>query len=140
MKRYRFFRHTADAKFRAYGSSLEEAFANAALAVASLMWDWKRIALNTRIRVNVKGRDLQQLLVNFLEEVLYLMDTRGFLLGSVEDLTITRKGERFTLCAFFRGDTESGDYVIIGEVKAITYNEMMIREGTKSMVQVVVDV
>jgi SHS2 domain-containing protein len=37
MERYRFLRHTADAKFQAFGTTLEEAFINAALATASLM-------------------------------------------------------------------------------------------------------
>jgi len=40
MQKYRILPHTADAKFQAFGASLEEAFANAALATASLMWDW----------------------------------------------------------------------------------------------------
>jgi len=40
MERYRILPHTADGKFRAFGATREEAFANAALAAASLMWDW----------------------------------------------------------------------------------------------------
>ena len=35
MERYKFLAHTADAKFQAFGETLEEAFGNAALATAS---------------------------------------------------------------------------------------------------------
>ena len=62
---YRFLPHTADAKFQAFGDTLEEAFTNAALATASLMWDWKQIERKTEHRVLAEGRDLKQLLVSF---------------------------------------------------------------------------
>ncbi|MGB2763781.1 MAG: archease, partial [Candidatus Aminicenantaceae bacterium] len=34
VERYRFLEHTSDAKFQAFGNTLEEAFCNAALATA----------------------------------------------------------------------------------------------------------
>ena len=71
MERYRFLAHPADGKFRAFGSTLEEAFANAALAVAGLMWDWTIVEPEVEIPVALEGRDLPQLLGKFLEEVLY---------------------------------------------------------------------
>jgi len=140
VKKYRFFQHTADAKFQAYGQTLEEAFQHAALAVASLMWNWKRIDQKTEVPVQVDGRDLKQLLVNFLEEILYLLDTRSFLLSQVEDIAIRRKNSMYILQAIFKGDEYSSDYEISGDVKAITYNEMVIRENAPCMVQVVADI
>ena len=62
MERYRILPHTADGKFRAFGATLEEAFANAALAVASLMWDWTKVGTEASFRIEVRGRDLEQLL------------------------------------------------------------------------------
>lgn len=140
MKKYRFFQHTADAKFQAYGQTLEEAFQHAALAVASLMWNWERIDQKTEVPVQVDGRDLKQLLVNFLEEILYLLDTRSFLLSQVEDIAIRRKNSLYTLQAIFKGDEYSSGYEISGDVKAITYNEMVIKEKAPCMVQVVADI
>ncbi len=140
MKKYRFFQHTADAKFQAYGQTLEEAFQHAALAVASLMWNWERIDQKTEVPVQVNGRDLKQLLVNFLEEILYLLDTRSFLLSQVEDIAIRRKNSLYVLQAIFKGDEYSNGYEISGDVKAITYNEMVIKENAPCMVQVVADI
>ena len=84
--------HTADGKFQAFGATLEEAFGNAALATASLMWDWTKVEPRTRYSVRVRARDLEQLLVKFLGEVIYLFETQRFLLGEVASLTIERGG------------------------------------------------
>jgi len=132
--------HTADAKFQAFGQTLEEAFSHAALAIASLMWDQDKIEGKLTIPIEVRGKDLQQLLVNFLEEILYLFETKGFLLGSVEDLTIHKNEGKFSLRALFIGDEYSSLYEIFGDVKAITYNEMAIKENAPFMVQVVADI
>ncbi len=140
MERYRFLDHTADAKFQAFGNTLEEAFCNAALATASLMWDWERIEKKVELQVEVQGRDLKQLLCSFLEEIVYLLDSRSFLLGVPERVRLDKKGGLFTLKALFKGDEYSEKYEIHGDVKAITYDEMEIVEGDRFMVQVVVDI
>ena len=140
MEKYKFLFHTADAKFQAFGQTLEEAFCHAALAVASLMWDWRKVQKGKQVRVKVQGIDQEQLLVSFLEEVLYLRDTRKFLLGEVNNITIEQKGRQHELRAVFKGDDDASRYKIFGEVKAITYNEMKIEKKTRFMVQVVVDI
>ncbi len=140
MKRYEFIAHTADAKFRAFGRTLEEAFSNAALATASLMWDWKKVEKEAKREIKVEGKDLKQLLCSFLEEIIYLMDSEMFLLGSADKVKIKKKGNQFNLEALFKGDKCSDKYKIFGEVKAITYNEMEIKEDRPVTLQVVVDV
>jgi len=140
MERYRFLDHTADAKFQAFGSTLEEAFSNAALATASLMWDWEKIEKKVEHQFEVRGRDLKQLLCSFLEEIVYLLDSRSFLMGVPERIKLDKKGELYILRALFKGDQYSDKYEIHGDVKAITYDEMEIVEDDRFMVQVVVDI
>jgi SHS2 domain-containing protein len=140
MENYKFFHHTADAKFQAFGKTLEETFAHAALAVASLMWDWEIIEQKIGMPVVTDGKDLEQLLVNFLEEILYLLDTRNFLLSTVDDVTIEQRDKNWEIHANFRGDINVGQYEIYGDVKAITYNEITISNQAPYMVQVVADV
>ncbi len=140
MKRYRFLEHTADAKFQAFGETLEEAFGNAALATASLMWDWQEIEPKVEFEVEIKGKDLEQLLSSFLEEIIYLLDSRSFLLGSPDHIQIEKTEGLYRLKALFRGDNYSEKYKIHGDVKAITYDEMEIESRDRFMVQVVVDV
>jgi SHS2 domain-containing protein len=140
VERYKFLRHTADAKFQAFGTTLEEAFCNAALATASMMWDWEKIEKKIEHNVEVKGKDLKQLLSSFLEEIIYLLDSKMFLLGSLENLRIKKEERLYVLKALFKGDKYSDKYKMHGDVKAITYNEMEIKNRDQYMVQVVVDV
>jgi SHS2 domain-containing protein len=141
MERYRILPHTADGKFQAFGETLEEAFANAALATASLMWDWTKVEPKVSFAVRVRGRDLEQLLVKFLGEVIYLMETRRFLLAGVSGLKIEQDDRSYRIEAAFLGDEISGRYEIFGDVKAVTYSDMRIedRDGGVCTVQVVVD-
>jgi SHS2 domain-containing protein len=139
MEKYRILPHTSDGKFRAYGRTLEEAFANAALAMASLMWDWRKVEPRLSHAVRVGGRDREQLLVKFLGEIVYLLDTRRFLLSSVEHLKIREDAGGWTLEAELRGDTLSERHEIHGNVKAVTYSDMKIEEYDGFVVQVVVD-
>jgi SHS2 domain-containing protein len=141
MERYRILPHTADGKFQAFGATLEEAFGNAALATASLMWDWAAVESRTSYVVRVKARNRKQLLVKFLGEVIYLFETRRFLLAGVTGLTIDEEEGSSRIEAVFHGDALSGRYEVFGGVKAVTYNEMKITDtdGSPFTLQVVVD-
>ncbi|OGD19850.1 MAG: hypothetical protein A2W03_08145 [Candidatus Aminicenantes bacterium RBG_16_63_16] len=139
-EKFRFLEHTADAKFQAYGRTIEEAFANAALATASLMWDPGGIARKIQIPVSARGHDLEQLLVRFLGEILYLVESRFFLMGSAEEIKIEKHEAEYALEAVFWGDANSDAYETHGGVKAVTYNEMKITKNDGYTVQVVLDV
>lgn len=138
-QRFIYLDHPADAKFRAFGDTLEEAFSNAALAVASLMWNVEEIGRNAGHAFETDGRDLQQLLVKFLGEVPYVFETKRFLLAAVEDLHIEERDGLFHLKASFRGDDHPAGDAVFGEVKAITYSQMKIERSGQWTVQVVVD-
>jgi SHS2 domain-containing protein len=140
MDKFRFLPHTADAKFQAFGKSLEETFVHAAYAVASLMWDFNGVEDKAVIPVEVEGKDLEQLLVRFLEEILYHLDTKNFLLGSIDGLSLLQEAGVWKIKASFNGAVNAGKHEIYGDVKAITYNEIKVKNRSPYMVQVVVDV
>jgi len=139
MEKYRILPHTADGKFQAYGKTLGEAFENAALAMSSLMWDWTKVEPRVRHFVHVRGIDREQLLVKFLGEIVYLFDTKQFLLGKVDGLRIRPEFEGYSLEALLGGETRSDRYEIYGDVKAVTYHDLKIEECGGFTVQVVVD-
>jgi len=139
-QKFIFLDHTADAKFQAFGRTLEEAFANAALATASLMWDVDSVSKRVRYPLSVRGGDHEQLLVQFLQEIIYLFETKMFLLGSAEELRIRESDHGYILEAVFSGDDRRERYNVFGEVKAITYNEIKIEKNDRVTLQVVVDI
>jgi len=140
MKKYEFFEHTADAKFRAYGKTIEEAFSNAALAMTSVITDVAKVKPIVMTHFSVEGKDLKALLYNFLEEFLFLIDTENFFLSVVKEIRIEKQKGNFVLHATISGD-DIKNYETHGDIKAVTYNEMEINEEKgKCMVQVVVDI
>ncbi|MBD3413959.1 MAG: protein archease [Candidatus Aminicenantes bacterium] len=138
--KFQYLDHTGDAQFRAFGDSLEQAFQNAAQATANLMWDPDQIKGRIKKRIQISGKDREQLLVNFLEELVFLFESQEFLLHSVMDLSIKQVKKGFHLEALFLGDRLSEEHDIYGSVKAVTYNDMKIKSNDHYMVQVVLDI
>ena len=55
--KYKFLEHTADIKFQAFGSTLEKAFENSALALAEVMTKKTKVKPKTRKKIKVNGKD-----------------------------------------------------------------------------------
>ena len=133
-EKFKFLEHTADVKFQAYGKTPDKAFENAALAMFNIMYKGK-VASKTRKKIKVEGKDNENLLYNFLEELLFLLDTENFFLASCKVQMKDNKLE-----AELQGDNAK-KYPADIDVKAVTYNEMFVKkERDKWIVQVVVDV
>ncbi len=138
--RFEALEHTADVKYRAYGSTLEKAFENSALALKEAIAEKIKVTPMLEKEIKVDGKDLKALLYNFLEEFIYLLDAEGFLLSGIESIKIQEDEEGFTLNATASGDNAK-KYTFTNDVKAITYNEMFIKKtGYKYITQFVLDV
>lgn len=141
MKKYIYLEHTADAKFQSFGKSLEEAFSNAALAMLNLMRKTSSVKATIKKEIKAKGKDREALLYNFLEEILFLLGSKNFLTCKIKSVKIKEIKKRYKLEAELLGDNAS-KYKFFGEVKAITYNSMLIKEDKKTkkfIIQAVVD-
>jgi len=141
--KYEFLDHTADAKIRSYGQNIEEAFVNAGLAVFSILKNPDEVKSIINKDVNVESKEYSSLLYDFLEELLFLLDTKGFLLSKITDLKIEKKQNKLKLSCKISGDNYK-DYNISGNIKSITYNDMIINQDfavkdKKVMLQFVVD-
>ncbi|MEK6882958.1 MAG: archease [Nanoarchaeota archaeon] len=137
---YKFLEHTADIKIGVEGKSLANAFKSSALALREVMFHKEKIKVKSKLKkvLKVTGKDKDALLYNFLEEFLYLLDAENFVFSKILSLKIDA-GEG-SLVAEVWGDRAS-NYKFRNEVKAITYNEMFVREsGGKVKLQFVLDV
>ena len=138
MQKFKFLEHTADVKFQAFGKSLNEAFENSALAMFNSMYSGK-IKARIKKKIKISGKDYESLLYNFLEELLFLLDSKGFFLASCK-VKIKPYKKKNELTAELSGDYTK-NYKISLDVKAVTYNEMFVRKGKgKWICQVVIDV
>lgn len=111
----------------AYGTTLEEAFENAALATFEVMTDTRTIAQITEDTVKVEAPDEQALLYSWLEQLLVMFEIKGILYSSfkIGKIEKTEKGFRFT--AKTRGEPFNPEKhpTKVG-IKAVTYHRMEI--------------
>jgi SHS2 domain-containing protein len=136
--KYELLEHTADAKFRAYGATREEAFSNAVEAMTAIAVDPAKLKTDKVHHVTVKSITLKNLLFDLLDEILFLHDTEKFLPSHAEALTIVERDGHFILDATLRGDDARKWGA---NLKAVTYSEMVIEETNGHwMIQVVIDI
>ena len=134
--KFEYLDHTADAKFRAYGKTLEEAFINSAIATFSILINTDKVKPVITKDISITSGTAESLLYDFLEELLYLLDVEGFLLSRVEDMRI----ENNNLTCKVYGDSHK-KYRISGNIKSITYNDMEIKKTDKGYrITAVVDI
>jgi SHS2 domain-containing protein len=127
MERYKFLSHTADMKFQAFGKTMEECFSNAGYALREIITKDK-IKPVIKKKIEVKGRDFENLLYNFLEEFIFLLDSENFILSKIIKIKIDNKKKE--LIAEIIGDNIH-KYKTMTDVKAVTYNDMFIKNPSK---------
>jgi SHS2 domain-containing protein len=127
--KYKFLKHTADAKFKAFGKDIDEVFANSALAMFNILGDTKRVKVTKTKKIKIKAKKYESLLYDFLDELLFLLDTKNFFLHKVKEIKIS---ENFELKATAVGDNYK-NYDLKGDIKAITYHDMSIKKTKKGM-------
>ncbi len=76
--------HPADVGFRAYGRSLEELFANAALAMMSLGCELAEVKEREHREITAAGADLEALLYSWLAEILAVADAEQLMFRRAE--------------------------------------------------------
>lgn len=142
MERFRFLEHTADVLIEAYGSTLEEAFENAAIAVFEVITDTGKVEPREERIVSVEGTDLENLLYRWIEELLILHDSEGLVISRAKIRSIEEADEGYRLEATVWGEPFNGsrhEHRTI--VKAMTYAQLDIRkEGDRWVIRFVVDI
>jgi SHS2 domain-containing protein len=117
--------HTGDLGMLVYGRDLPELFVHAAWAMFDLMSDATSIRPQQTVTVSIEATDLEDLLVRWLNELLYLYDTQRFLCCEAcftalepTHLTATVQGEPF----------DPARHPIDTEIKAVTYHQIAVEQ------------
>jgi len=111
--------HTADMGIRVSAPSLEGLFEEAAYALADIMGARCGEALQ-EVVVDSQGIDRVDLLVRWLQEILYLIEVKGFRLRAV---TIQRLTETLAIGVMQGAYTADP---LTTEIKAVTYHNLDI--------------
>lgn len=129
--------HTADLGLRVWAPTLDELFAEAAVALVSVMGS-ARSGAALRVSVALDAGDLEALFVDWLSEVLYLFETQE--LVPVEPRVRVRE-DACRLEGVIVGVSAQGFEQAGPAVKAVTYHEVRITRSDEGYeAQVFVDV
>lgn len=138
-KRFEFQEHTADERVIAYGSTLEEAFENAAVALFEVMTDTKTIDELIHDSFQIEGFDEPALLYSWLETFIVEFDI-NLKVYSKFQVNITKSDDQYQLIGQAWGETfDPTKHPSRSEVKAITYHEMDIRKNEQVTLKFILD-
>ncbi len=124
-KKFRLLDHTADLGILVYGGDLEELFSNAGEAFFNIITDLQRVRESTERVIRVESPKLEDLMVQWLGELLYIHDVESILFRSflIEEL---RDG---SLKARARGEAfDEKRHVMKTEIKAVTYHQIEVKQ------------
>lgn len=132
------FEHTADVGLRIRAADLNELFAEAGRALFALIVENpEAIRPVTEVTFHLQGQDLEYLLFDWLNELLYCFETQHLVFKdfrvevTANGLTAQARGERFD------PERHKPDH----EVKAITYHGLRVKQEEKGwLAEVIVDI
>jgi len=138
MKRFEFIDHTADVGVRVWGTTLRELFSNAAYAMFSIIANLGSVEEVSSRSIEVKSRNYEELLVEWLRELLYISTVKEQLFKrfEIEELADTRLkstcwGEPIDLSR----------HELHTEVKTVTYHQLSIKRSLQGWeAQIVFDI
>ncbi len=137
-KTFEIINHTADVGIIAYGVDVEQLFSNAALALFSLITDLENVGEKLHLDLEVSSEDRDSLLVEWLNELIYLFDVKHILFNrfNIEKLTHNE------LKASCYGESfNPTKHKIKTAVKAATYHMLKLnKDGGEYKAQIIFDI
>jgi SHS2 domain-containing protein len=135
---YETFDHTADLGLRSCAADLCTLFAEAGLALESvLVEDVAAIRPQRRLEVRLPPDDLEYLLFDWLKTLLYHFDTEKLLLCRF-DVKVSDRGLEATA---WGEPLDTARHELAHEVKAITYHELKVEKTEDGwLAEVIVDI
>ena len=124
-KGFRILDHTADIGLEVHGNDLAELFANAARGMFQIIVSPKNVNPTHELPVNVTAENLENLLVNWLSELLYLFSAKAMLVARCEIAEIDR---HHISAKCFGEPIDPSRHELCAEIKAVTYHELKVEK------------
>jgi SHS2 domain-containing protein len=130
--------HTADVGIIVYGTDVKELFANAALALFSLITEPESIQEKSHLNLRVSSDERDSLLVEWLNELIYFFDAKHILFNRFDIQTLTQNELKATC---YGEDFDPMKHKIKIGIKAATYHMLRLdknNDGYKA--QIILDI
>ena len=129
--------HTADVGIVAYGADMSQAFANAARALFSLITELDDVTEVLHRDVELTAPDEEGLLVEWLNELIYLFDTENVIFKRFD---ITKLNHTQLKARSYGEKVDKSKHQLKTGVKAATYHMLKVDKGDGCQVQVLFDI
>ena len=129
--------HTADVGIAAYGADMSQAFANAARALFSLITELDDVAEVLHRDVELTAPDQESLLVEWLNELIYLFDTENIIFKRFD---ITQLNHTQLKARSYGEKVDKAKHKLKTGVKAATYHMLKVDRDDVCQVQVLFDI
>ena len=137
-RRYRVTTRQSELAVKVFGSSQADLFANSAVALFDLMTDLEKIRLQERLPLEVEGTDRDDLMVNWMRELLYLFQGSGYLLKQFE---IGEAKDNLVRAQVYGEKLDPDRHEIKTEIRAVAYHQSrMQKTGDQWTAQVIFEV
>jgi SHS2 domain-containing protein len=124
-ERFEFFEHTADIGAHIFGGTLEELFRNAAAALFEALGTLQKSGTGSQRFVELKVASLEDLLHDWLTELLYEVEANHVLYDDFEFLHLNSQSLKATL----HGETiDFARSQANEEIKAVTYHQLRVEQ------------
>lgn len=127
--RYENLEHTADVMIKAYGSTIERCFENAAYGMMDQILQVASVEPKVVENFSVEGATKEDLLYNFLSELLFIFDAKRMALSEFH--VTVKDGSLECRCLGERFDRER--HSPKQEIKAVTYHMLEVNESEPSV-------
>ena len=138
MKTYELIDHTADVGVKAYGKTISEAFENVAKAMFDIITDNSEIESIGQYDIKLEAPDIEQLLVDWLSELLFLNSAKNLVFGFFK---VNLDEKKNSLSATVFGEKyDISKHKIGAEIKAVTYHMLEVNNKKPFHVKVLFDI
>lgn len=141
-RKYKFLENVAiaDIAYEAYGKDLNELFENSAMAIFELSANLNTVEAKEKIDFELENEKLENLLYDFLSEILYYKDAKYMVFKKVK--VLIKENKNYQLKAILEGDTINPQkQQLENDIKAVTMHMFEIKkEKSGYKATVVVDI
>lgn len=136
--KYRITKHQNELAVRITGGSQAELFVNSGFALFDVMTEFDKIEVKESLPLEVEGTDRDDLIVNWLRELLYLYEGSGFLLKEFKIKEVSETLVKAEVC----GEKIDPDrHEIKQEIAAVaTHKSRMQKTGNQWIAQVIFEI
>jgi SHS2 domain-containing protein len=138
IKRYRVTPHHSELAVKVFGSSQVELFQNSGWALFDVTTDIEKIETKDCVPLEVEGTDRDDLLMNWVRELLYLYQGSGYLL---KEFRINELGDKLVKAEACGEKIDPDRHEIKKEIMAIAYDKSrMAKTGDQWTAQLIFEV